>query len=168
MMLVGLHPESVAAARAAVRRGAERAGRDPAALHDVLIVPIAVGEQATAWPRTYFREGQPWLRYPSASNVLWLRAAGIELPDDSRPQDISPDLADRICDALGLFGPAEHCADRLLRAQEEVGAEHIFLFPAHSWATAYDLPVAEVRAFESVIGPRLAVASSRPLIGGSP
>jgi 5,10-methylenetetrahydromethanopterin reductase len=31
----------------------------------------------------------------------------------------------------------------------------VFLFPAHSWATTYDLPIAEVDAFAATIGPRL-------------
>ncbi len=160
LMLVGLDPAAVEAARAYVRQGAERAGRDPASLREVLIVPIAVGEPevATSWPRTWFRDGQPWLRYPSASNLRWLRHAGIDIPDDHRPADISPALAARICDAFGLFGPAEHCADRLLRARAQVGVEHVFLFPAHSWASAYDVPAAEVEAFARVIGPRLAAA----------
>lgn len=158
LMLVGLHPAAVAAARACVRRGAERAGRDPASLHEVLIVPIAVGDRATAtaWPQREFREGQAWLRYPSASNLRWLRYAGIDIPEDHRPSELSAELAARVCDAYGLFGPAEHCAQRLLQAGEELGAGHVFLFPAHTWAGAYDLPVAEVDAFARVIGPRVA------------
>jgi 5,10-methylenetetrahydromethanopterin reductase len=163
LMLVGLDPASVRAAREHVRRGAERAGRDPANLREILIVPIAVGEPevVTNWPRTWFRAGQPWLCYPSASNLRWLRHAGIDIAADHRPEDIPPDLARRVCDAYGLFGPAEHCAERLLRAQAEVGVDHVFLFPAHSWAGAYGFPATEVEAFARVIGPRLAEASER-------
>lgn len=157
MMLVGLHPDSVAAAREHVRRGAKRAGRDPADLTEILIVPTAVGpdDEAQRWPRTWFRDGQPWLHYPSASTVHWLRAAGIDLPDDLRPEDVDADLAARICDAYGLFGSPEHCADRLLRAQAETGLAHVFLFPSHSRAGSYDLPYREVEAYRRIIGPRL-------------
>ncbi|MGH3342694.1 MAG: LLM class flavin-dependent oxidoreductase [Carbonactinosporaceae bacterium] len=157
VMLVGLHPEAVGAAREHVRRGAERAGRDPAEIREILIVPMAVGddEWATSWPRTWFREGQPWLGYPSVSNLRWLSHAGIDIPRDHRPADISAGLARRVCDAFGLFGPPGHCAERLLRAHDETGLDHIFLFPAHSWATAYRLPSAEVEAFARVIGPEL-------------
>jgi 5,10-methylenetetrahydromethanopterin reductase len=157
MMLVGLHPDSVAAARAHLHAGARRAGRDPAELHEILIVDAAIGdpEWAREWPRREFRAGQPWLRYPSASNLRWLRAAGIELPDDVRPHDISRADAERICDVLGIFGTPEQCAERLLRAREEVGLEHAFLFPVHTWDTGYDIPIDEIDAFGRVIAPRL-------------
>ncbi len=155
MMLVGLHPAAVEAARQHVRRGALRAGRDPATLEEILIVPFGLGDAATtrAWPQGWFREGQPWLHYPSRSNLRWLGHAGIELSPDTRPQDISDDTAGRILDAFGLFGSAQQCAERLLRAQEETGLRHVFCFPAHSWQTTYDLPRAEVDAFHQVIGP---------------
>lgn len=157
MMLVGLHPDAVEAARAHVARGAARAGRDPAKLHEILIVPFALGPEtiARSWPQSWFRERQPWLRYPSASNLRWLRHAGIDIAEDYRPEDVTPDLAARVCEAFGLFGSAEHCADRLVRARAETGVRHVFLFPAHTWATAYDLPFAEVDAFADTIRPRL-------------
>jgi 5,10-methylenetetrahydromethanopterin reductase len=160
LMLVGLDPAAVAAARAHVAAGAARAGRDPAELAEVLIVPTAVEpfETARQWPRRWFRPGQPFLAYPSVANLHWLRLAGLDIPEDHRPEDLSPDLAARVCDAFGLFGPAEHCAERLVRARAETGADHVFLFPAHTEATGYDLPVAEVAAFREVIGPRLAAA----------
>jgi 5,10-methylenetetrahydromethanopterin reductase len=161
MMLVGLHPEAVEAARGHVRRGAQRASRDPGSLEEILIVPFGLGDDAAvrAWPQGWFRPGQPWLRYPSASNLRWLRYAGIDLPPDYRPQDVGDDVAHRVLDAFGLFGSAEQCADRLLRAREETGVRHVFLFPAHSWDTTYDLPTAEVQAFAEVIGPALGEAS---------
>lgn len=163
MMLVGVHPASVEAARACVRRGALRAGRDPASLEEILIVPIAVGSRASvlSWPTGYFREGQPWLRYPSASNLHWLRYAGIDLPADYRPEGVPQDVAARVLDAFGLFGSASQCAERLLRAREESAIRRVFLFPAHTWETSYALPVAEVEAFGEVIGPAL-TASRAP------
>jgi 5,10-methylenetetrahydromethanopterin reductase len=110
------------------------------------------------WPRREFRTGQSFLTYPSRANLRWLREAGIDLADDHRPGDISPDLAARICDAFGLFGPPEYCAERLLRAREEVGRGeelHVFFFPAHTFATGYDLPETDVAAFAETIGPML-------------
>jgi 5,10-methylenetetrahydromethanopterin reductase len=157
MMLVGLHPAAVEAAREHVRRGALRAGRDHAAIEEILIVPFGLGQDSStrAWPRSWFREDQPWLHYPSRSNLHWLGYAGIDLPEELRPQDISDDIADKILDAYGLFGTASECAERLLRAQEETGLDHVFLFPAHSWETTYDLPQTEVEAFGRTIGPAL-------------
>jgi 5,10-methylenetetrahydromethanopterin reductase len=162
IMMVGLHADSVAAARECVARGARRAGRDPAEVQEILIVPIGLGEPAVArhWPRTWFRAGQQWMNYPSASNLRWLRHAGIDLARDHVPEDISPELADQVCDAFGLFGPPEYCAERLLRAREETGASHVFLFPAHDSTDNYDLPAKEVEAFGRVIGPALRAASS--------
>lgn len=157
VMLVGLDPRSVAAAREHIARGAERAGRDPGSLEEVFIVPIAVGEDASArsWPQQWFREGHQWLKYPSKANLGWLKHAGIDLPEDYRPEDVSDELSGEICDAFGLFGSAEHCADRLLRARTEIGLRNAFLFPAHTSATHYELPYAEVEAFRDVIGPAL-------------
>ena len=157
MMLVGLDPASVAAARACVRRGAERAGRDPAGLEEILIVPFGLGDPATArgWVQGWFREGQPWLRYPSVSNLRWLREAGIELADDYDPADLDDATADRVLDAYGLFGSPEQCAERLQRACAELDPTRLFLFPAHSWDTTYDLPVEAVAAAAASLVPAL-------------
>ncbi len=161
MMLVGLDANSIAAARERLRTGAQRAGRDleqfKGQFKEVFIVPIAVGDrnEVREWPRRWFREGQPWMEYPSRSNLRWLREAGIDLPEDTDPSSISGELADRICEAFGLFGEPEYCAERLIQAREEAGVEHVFLFPAHDAKSGYQLPQAEVEAFERVIGPRL-------------
>jgi 5,10-methylenetetrahydromethanopterin reductase len=157
LMLVGLHPDAVAAARERLRAGAERVDRDPEELWEIFIVPVALGDRDSTreWPRRWFREGQPWLEYPSRSNLLWLKEAGIDLPEGTNPSSITQELADRICDALGLFGEPEYCAERLIRAQEEAGVKHVFLFPAHNLRTGYEMPEAEVEAFGRVIGPRL-------------
>jgi 5,10-methylenetetrahydromethanopterin reductase len=157
MMLVGLDPRSVEGAREHVRRGAARAHRDPASLEEILIIPMGLGDEkaARAWPQGWFRQGQPWLKYPSASNLHWLRYAGIDLSEDYDPSAVSDELAGQICEAFGLFGSPEQCAARLLRARDEVGLQHAFLFPTHTWSNNYDLPQAEVKAFSEVIGPAL-------------
>lgn len=162
MMLVGLHPDSVAAAREHVRRGALRAGRDPDSLTETLIVPFGLGDSVVVrhWAQGWFREGQQWLRYPSRSNLTWLAHAGLPLADDYRPGDIDDATADRVLDAFGAFGPAEACAERLLRAQQETGVRRVFLFPAHDWEGAYDLPATEVAEFGRTIGPALARAGA--------
>jgi 5,10-methylenetetrahydromethanopterin reductase len=158
LMLVGLHPDAIAAARKHLRIGAAKADRDVRELREVFIVPIALAERSEAkqWLQRWFREGQPWLEYPSRSNLRWLREAGLEVAEGTDPSAISDHLAERICDAFGLFGEPEHCAERLMRAQEEAGIEHVFLFPAHDMKTGYELPHAEVEAFAKTIGPRLA------------
>jgi 5,10-methylenetetrahydromethanopterin reductase len=160
MMLVGLHPGGVEAARACVRRGAERAGRDPAEVEEVLIVPFGVGtrEQMRGWVRSWFRPGQQWLRYPSASNLRWLGESGVHVDADHDPAALDDATTDAVLDAFGAFGAAEECAERLLRAHDEVDLRSAFLFPVHSWDTTYDLPRHEVAAYGRTIGPALRAA----------
>jgi len=81
-------------------------------------------------------------------------------PRDYDPSAVSNELAGRICEVFGLFGTPEQCAERLLRARDEVGLRHAFLFPTHAWANHYELPRAEVKAFGNVIGPALRDAST--------
>ena len=47
-------------------------------------------------------------------------------------------------------------AERLLRARQEAGVDHVFLFPAHTRDGAYEMPEKEITAFERAIRPRLA------------
>jgi 5,10-methylenetetrahydromethanopterin reductase len=75
------------------------------------------------------------------------------VPEAKDPSTISVELADRICDAFGLFGKPEHCAERLMRAHEEAGIEHVFLFPAHNIKTGYEPLHAELEALGKTIGP---------------
>lgn len=160
MMLVGLHPGGVEAARAHVRAGAERAGRDPAEIEEVLIVPFGVGseDEMRGWVRSWFRPGQRWLSYPSTSNLRWLAASGVDVAPDHDPAALDDVTTDAVLDAFGAFGSAQECAERLLRAHEEVDLRSAFLFPVHSWETTYDLPRHEVAAFGRTIGPALRAA----------
>jgi 5,10-methylenetetrahydromethanopterin reductase len=162
MMLVGLDANAIAAAREHLRTGAQRSGRDLEQFKEIFITPIAVGDrnEVREWPRWWFRRGQPWMEYPSRSNLRWLREAGIDLPEGTDPSSISDELADRICEAFGLFGKPEYCAERLIQAREEAGVEHIFLFPAHDAKSGHRLPQTEVEAFERVIGPRLSESTT--------
>jgi hypothetical protein len=105
--------------------------------------------------RSWFAEGQPFLAYPSASNLRWLKEAGFALEEAHDPAAIPEHQARQIADAFGLFGPPERCAERLLQAREEAGVEQVFLFPAHDLAGGYRMPEAEVQAFEAVIRRRL-------------
>jgi 5,10-methylenetetrahydromethanopterin reductase len=89
------------------------------------------------------------------ANLYWLRHAGIDLADDHDPATLSDATAARVCDAFGLFGPPEHCRDRLLRAREESGVDHVFLFPAHTVEGGGEMPVREVEDFARVIRPAL-------------
>lgn len=157
-LMVGLHPAGIRAARQHLQDGARRAGRSLAGFPVVFVVTLGLGSDADVglrWVRSWFAKGQPFLNYPSVSNLRWLKEAGIELKEAHDPTAIPEHQARQIADAFGLFGPPERCAERLLQAREEAGVEQAFLFPAHDLARAYEMPEAEVQAFEQVIRPRL-------------
>ena len=157
-LFVGLHPASIRAALRHLEEGARRAGRPLAGFAVVFVVTLGLGPDAEAgarWVRSWFAPGQPFLAYPSTSNLHWLREAGIAIEAAHDPAAIPEDLARQIADAFGLFGSPERCAERLLRAREEAGVDNVFLFPAHDLAGGYTMPEAELQAFARVIRPRL-------------
>ena len=158
LMLVGLHPRAVDAARRRLEIGAARSGRNLDGFQTIYITPTTVsddGPAARRFPQQWFRHDQPYLKYPSNSNLVWLREAGIDLADDFVPENISDDQAAEICDAFGLFGTAEECLARLKRARDESGIDQVFIFPTHTQEGGYDMPRAEVDAFRDVIIPGL-------------
>jgi 5,10-methylenetetrahydromethanopterin reductase len=157
-LMVGLHPAGVAAARRHLEAGARRAGRSLADFPVTFVVTLGLGADADVgahWVRSWFAPGQPFLAYPSAANLRWLKEAGFDLAPDHDPAAIPEDQARRIADAFGLFGPPERCAERLLQARAEAGVDDVFLFPAHDLAGGYDMPEAPLKAFAEVIRPRL-------------
>ena len=124
----------------------------------VFVVTLGLGaddDAGTQWVKSWFAANQPFLAYPSASNLHWLRESGFALEPDHDPARIPENRARQIADAFGLFGSPERCAERLLRAREEAGVQNVFLFPAHDLAGGYRMPEAEVDVFERVIRPRL-------------
>jgi len=157
-LMVGLHPAAVRAARRHLETGAARAGRSLADFPVVFVTTFGLGADAQVgarWIRSWFAPGQPFLNYPSASNLRWLKEAGFELAESHDPAAIPEDQARQIADAFGLFGSPERCAERLLQAQAEAGVDQVFLFPAHDLAGGYTMPEAELQAFEKAIRPRL-------------
>jgi 5,10-methylenetetrahydromethanopterin reductase len=157
-LMVGLDAAAIRAARGHLAEGARRAGRSLDGFPVVFVVTLGLGTDAAVgarWVRSWFAPGQPFLAYPSAANLRWLAEAGFPLPEPLDPAAIAEDRARRIADAFGLFGPPERCAERLLQAREEAGVEEVFLFPAHDLAGGYEMPEAEMEAFERVIRPRL-------------
>lgn len=58
-------------------------------------------------------------------------------------------------DFIGLFGPAEYIAERILELHEERGLNDIFLMSAHHKDTQYIMPQAELDAFSKIIFSRI-------------
>jgi 5,10-methylenetetrahydromethanopterin reductase len=158
MLFVGLHRDAVAAARRHLAIGAQRSGRSLDGFPVIFIVTLGLAPTVAAgseWMRRWFEPGRPLLTYPSAGNLHWLREAGLPFGEDMDPTAIDDELARRVADAFGCFGPAEHCAERLRRAKEEAGVDHVFFFPAHDREGGYAMPAAEIDAFSRVIRARL-------------
>ena len=158
VLMVGLDPEAIRAARQHLENGARRAGRSLDGFPIIFTVTIGLDdrlEEARRWPQRWVAPGQSFLTYPSAMNLYWLRHAGIDLPDDHDPTSITDRTAARVADAFGLFGPPEYCRDRLLQAREESDVDHVFLFPAHTVEGGGEMPAREVEAFARVIRPAL-------------
>ncbi len=162
LLLVGLHPLAVNAARRRLEIGAARSGRSLDGFQTIFITPTTVsvdGPAARRFPQQRFRPDQPYLKYPSDSNLVWLREAGIDLADNFVPESISNAQAAEICDAFGLFGTPGECLARLKRARDESGIDHVFIFPTHTQEGGYDMPQPEVDAFRETIIPGLATQS---------
>ena len=158
LLLVGLHPRAVEAARRRLEIGAARAGRNLDDFQSIFITPTTVSDDSQAarrFPQQWFRPDQPYLKYPSDSNLVWLREAGIDLADNFVPESIGDPQAAEICDAFGLFGTPDECLARLKRAGDESGIDHVFIFPTHTQEGGYDMPRAEVDAFRETIIPGL-------------
>lgn len=158
MLFVGLHRDAVAAARRHLAIGAARSGRSLDGFPVIFIVTLGLAAtvaEGSLWVRTWFEPGKPFLEYPSASNLHWLREAGFPLAEGQDPAAVDDATALRVADAFGCFGPPEHCAERLLRAREEAGVDHVFFFPAHDLPGGYAMPLAEIDAFARVMRPRL-------------
>ena len=158
LLLVGLHPRAVDAARRRLEIGAARARRNLDSFRTIFITPTTVsddGPAARRFPQQWFRPDQPYLKYPSDSNLVWLREAGFDLADDFIPESIGDAQAAEICDAFGLFGTPDDCLARLKRARDESGIDHVFIFPTHTQEGGYDMPRAELEAFRQTIIPGL-------------
>jgi len=156
-LFVGLHPAAIRAARRHLEIGAARAGRSLDGFRVTYVVTFGLGdaEVGARWIGSWFAPDQPFLAYPSVANLYWLRLAGFDLPDAHDPAAIPAAAASQIADAFGLFGSAEQCADRLLRARDAAGVDDVFLFPAHDLPGGYMMPEQELTAFATVMRTRL-------------
>jgi 5,10-methylenetetrahydromethanopterin reductase len=164
LLLVGYTPGIVAAALECLERGARRGGRR---LDDLEIIwAVRTGTAATTLEAQ--RQARPiavhWgiLRW----GAHWLKDAGLQLPEFEVPEavwKIYPDLSHaanweeaiaatsfvpdaviaQLCDALGLIGTPEHCAQRIM-AMANVGVSKLYLM-----------------GFQTFVGPRQELATFR-------
>lgn len=171
LLLVGYTPGIVDAVLARLEQGARRSGRR---LEDLEIMwAVRTGTASTT------AEAQRQAR-PTAVHwgILswgnhWLKHAGLQLPAFEIPQairDIYPDLGHahnweeaiaatsfvpddivaQLCDALGLIGTPEYCAQRIIE-MTRVGVTNLYLMPLQTFVG----PEQDIRAFRDVVFPRL-------------
>jgi 5,10-methylenetetrahydromethanopterin reductase len=177
LLLVGFNRGIVEKALEHLERGARRGGRR---LDDLEII-WAVRTSTAASTAEARRMARPtavhWgvLRWGGH----WVEPAGIRLPKLEIPaavHEVYPDLSHahdweaaiaatsfvpdevvgELCDALGLIGTPEHCADRIIE-MTKLGARNLYLMPLQTFVG----PEPEVRAFRDVVFPRLHAAGLR-------
>jgi 5,10-methylenetetrahydromethanopterin reductase len=177
LLLVGFNKPIIERALELVERGAKKSGRR---LEDLEINwAVRVGTAATM--AAAHRAARPvavhWaLRYAKAD---WLESIGIRWPKVKTPEAVDqvyPDLSHaenweeaievtsfvpdetiaQVCDALGLAGTPEYCAERLIE-MTKLGARNIYLMPFQTFAPPED----EVASFRDVVFPRLKSAGLR-------
>ena len=171
LLLVGYTPEIVTAVLERLERGARRGGRR---LEDLEVIwAVRTGTAATnAEARRMARPtAVHWGILRWGGN--WLKDAGVEIPQYDIPQevwDIYPDLSHaadweqaiattsfvpddvvaQLCDALGLIGTPEHCAQRM-EEMARVGVTNLYLMPFQT----FEAPEEEIQAFRDQVFPRL-------------
>jgi 5,10-methylenetetrahydromethanopterin reductase len=171
LLLVGFNRGIIERALEHLAAGAKRSGRRVEDLE--VIWAVRTGTAPTL-------EGARRLARPTAVHwgILrwggqWLGPAGVKLPDLTIPDavwKVYPDLSHaedweaaigatsfvpdevvaELCDALGLIGTPEYCADRIAE-MTKLGARNLYLMPYLTFAP----PDAEVAAFREVVFPRL-------------
>jgi 5,10-methylenetetrahydromethanopterin reductase len=177
LLLVGFNQGIVEQAMAHLETGAKRGGRT---LDDLEIIWAArTGTADTI-------EGARRMARPTAVHwgILrwgghWVEPAGLKMPTFDIPDavwKVYPDLSHaenweqaidatsfvpddviaQLCDALGLVGTADYCADRIA-AMTKHGVRNVYLMPFQTFAP----PEPEVRAYRDVVFPKLRSAGLR-------
>ena len=176
LLQVGIAPGSIEVARQHLEAGAKRAGRDPSEIEMALTATTIIHEDQ--------QEAREIARPLCAQRLIetthepYLRAAGIDpqeleipqglrelYPDIPHAEDweeamrlcqfMPPDLLAQMCDAIGLIGTPEYCAERL-RAAESQGIKRLYLMTSET----YEFPHRELAAFRDRVFPALASAAS--------
>jgi 5,10-methylenetetrahydromethanopterin reductase len=171
LLQTGIHPGSLEVARKHLEIGARRAGRNPDDVEVILCATtIIMDDQQEA------REAARPLcvqRLVERSHAPYLEAAGIDTEGLEIPaglSDLYPDIPHaedwerakelcaflpketlaKMCDAIGLIGTPEYCAQQLRQAEAN-GINHVYLMTNET----YEFPQRELEAFRDTIFPIL-------------
>ena len=176
VLMVGFNRRLVEWSLEHLERGARRSGRRVEDLE--VIWAVRTGMAATTAEAR--RQARPTaVHWGIRWNGEWAARAGIRMPEGKIPDAVSaiyPDLSHaqnweeaiavtayvpddvvgQLCDALGLVGTPEYCADRIAE-MAKLGARNLYLMPFQTFA----LPEPEINAFRDVVFPRLRAAGLR-------
>jgi len=171
LFLVGFNRGIVETAMEHLERGAKRAGRRVEDLEVIWAVRTGTATSMEEARRLARPTAVHWgvLRWGGH----WLGPAGVTLPELKIPDavwQVYPDLSHahdweaaiaatsfvpdevvaQLCDALGLIGTPEYCADRIAE-MATLGIRNLYLMPYLTFAP----PEAEVASFRDTVFPRL-------------
>lgn len=172
LLQVGIHPKAVELARQHLEIGARRAGRNPDDLEMVLCATTIIHndqQEAREIARPLCAQ-----RLIEGVHARYLHAAGLDPADLEIPQglrELYPDVPHaedwekakelcsfmpddflaQLCDAIGLIGTPEYCAQQLRKAEAN-GIKHLYLMTSET----YQYPHRELAAFKESIFPALA------------
>jgi 5,10-methylenetetrahydromethanopterin reductase len=171
LLLVGFNRGIVETALEHLEAGAKRAGRHLDDLEVIWAVRTGTASTLAEARRMARPTAVHWgvLRWGGH----WLGPAGVKLPELTIPDavwKVYPDLSHahdweaaikatsfvpdevvgELCDALGLIGTPEYCADRIAE-MTKLGVRDLYLMPFQTFAP----PEPEIAAFRDVIFPRL-------------
>jgi 5,10-methylenetetrahydromethanopterin reductase len=177
LLLVGFNRGIVETALEHLDRGAKRGGRRVEDLEVIWAVRTGTAPTLAEAHRLARPTAVHWgvLRWGGH----WLGPAGVKLPELTIPDavwKIYPDLSHapdweaaikatsfvpdeviaELCDALGLVGTPDSCADRIAE-MTKVGVRNLYLMPFQTFAP----PESEIAAFRDVIFPRLKTSGLR-------
>ena len=171
LLLVGFNRGIVETALEHLERGARRAGRRVEDLEVIWAVRTGTASTLAEARRMARPTAVHWgvLRWGGH----WLGPAGVKLPELTIPDavwKVYPDLSHAqdwdaaitatsfvpdevvadLCDALGLIGTPEYCADRIAE-MTKLGVQNLYLMPFQTFAP----PEPEIAAFRDAVFPRL-------------
>jgi 5,10-methylenetetrahydromethanopterin reductase len=171
LLLVGYTPGIVNAVRQCLERGARRGGRRLEDLEMVWAVRTCTANTTAEAQRQARPTAVHWGILGWGGH--WLKDSGLQLPRFDIPQavrDIYPDLSHahdwegaiaatsfvpddvvaQLCDALGLIGTPEYCAQRIMD-MTKAGVTNLYLMPLQTFSG----PEQEIQAFREVVFPCL-------------
>ena len=127
MLMVGTHPRIVALAREHIEVGAQQAGRDTSAFDVSFALPVFMNTDLDAARQRARTTLFWWLRRHRRLFTSNTRELGLDLPPVTKPEDIPGAAVPTLCDAMGLVGTPEQCAEQLERFVSSCDVGHVHL-----------------------------------------